>query len=251
MKDFILKLKRNDGTFSVFALQFNNYMEVKLTTIKGKNPQYNEVLTVLFTHTDIIERIKTNTMKRLNPSRVRSHVGMSGACDLWIEYFRDTNQNSDSTFSFIPSVYQSKKFHISMSNKVEDFEMYIMDIIDIAIELKVINVTENGIKCGNKWIPYLNVTEVAPIDYSNFISSENKNNVYRMLENFNFDETDNATEDFIAKCEQKVSSMELLDEVEINTLNNIDVEITNEILKINQKNNEIIDRINECLKIRF
>ena len=193
-KDYIFKLKRNNGTFSIFTLQFNDYMQVKLTVVKGMNPQYNEALTLLFTHTDIIERIKTNEMKRLNPSRVTTHVGMSSAKDLWIEYvWNHRNQNTESDFSFIPSVKRSEKFHISMYDKVESFELYILDLIDIAIELRIISVTENGIKCGDKWLPYLNVTEVAPINYDTFIKPEDKNNVYRMLDNFNLNETDSQT----------------------------------------------------------
>lgn len=370
-KDFIFKLKRNDGTFSVFALQFNDYMQVKLTVVKGINPQYNEVLTVLFTHTDVIERIKTNQMGRLNPSRVVSHVGMSSAKDLWIEYVWNLqNHHPESDFNFIPSVKQSKKFHISMHDKVETFELYIMDLIDIAIELRIISVTENGIKYGDKWIPYLNVTEVAPINYDTFIKAEDKNNVYRMLDNFNLNETNgeivyyipeigtlkeyevylsydgvtqlcsyktsideyylalnngvtenttnwllskvslnlltdiksgnisvymgfkvtgcdfmyevsqsvdtmslknkiprnevkedvlpqkdlflnctnSVTNDFISECDQKVASMILLDEIEIKRLNDIDSETSNEILKGNTINYNVIRRINECLE---
>jgi hypothetical protein len=134
-----------------------------------------------------------------------------------------------------------------MYDKVETFELYIMDLIDIAIELRIISITpENGIKYGDRWIPYLNITEVKPMYLDGFVKAEVKNNIYRMLENFNFDdtesETNNSNHEVLMRCKSKVENGEVLSQNEIEEL-----KATNSIMGENLVKSNTYNFISQCM----
>lgn len=181
--NYIFKIKRKDGTFSVIALQFNDFNSIRLVVLKGANPYYNEVFSIIFSYTNIVERIAKEKLKRVFHSKVCRHDGMS-ASYLWIEYGKMKPQEPDDftdyTFrDLILGIQRTEKLHISGENKLDGFTFYILDLIDFAIELNVLKF-ENGVV--SKGHNYIEVdVDIIEDKTSSFISADTKNEIYQAL----------------------------------------------------------------------
>jgi hypothetical protein len=179
----IFKIKRKDGTFCIIALQFNDFNSIRLVVLKGSNPYYNEVFSIIFSYTNIVERITKEKLKRVFHSKVCRHNGMS-ASYLWIEYGQMKKKEPDdfTDYSFkdiITGIQRTKKLQISGSNKLDGFTFYILDLIDFAIELNVLKF-ENGVV--SKGRNYIEVdVDIIGDKTSSFISADTKNKIYQAL----------------------------------------------------------------------
>lgn len=195
--NYIFKIKRKDGTFSVIALQFNDYNSIRLVVLKGSNPFYNEVFSIIFSYTNIITRVIKEKLKRVFHSKVCIHNGMS-ATYLWIEYGqmkpKIPDDFTDFTFKdIILGIQRTGKLQISGENKLDGFTFYILDLIDFALELKILKFENGVISKGANYVE-VDVDIIQDKTFS-FISADTKNEIYRAIENWEFKSTSSVSEE--------------------------------------------------------
>ena len=128
MLEKMIKVVENDGKEkrSLIGVTFYDEKYLNLATLKGVaiSPKAFRAIVVKF-FPEILKIGKKLSFERKHPYRVRTHVGMSGAEDKWIEYIVYKGN--------FPVVKQGGHIHISMSDKLnwDINSMWVGDLIHL------------------------------------------------------------------------------------------------------------------------